>query len=154
MRSVEGILNVDSVLGEAADGSLTMLPANPTFPESLKTILSLMETHIDEPLSAMMGLTLTRGQWAAVKNHTKQIIESDRSLVLPDDMRWVTFAHTAQRAPSQVAKVLKAAETYHYDHTSWDSQEAIPIEESSRDDLIAAIVLADLLVGRPKSLVR
>ena len=54
MRSVEGILNVDSVLGEAADGSLTMLPANPTFPESLKTILSLMETHIDEPLSAMV----------------------------------------------------------------------------------------------------
>jgi len=53
MRSVEGILNVDSVLGESADGSMTMLPSNPTFPESLKTILSLMETHIDEPLSAV-----------------------------------------------------------------------------------------------------
>ena len=50
MRSVEGILNVDSVLGEAADGSLTMLPSNPTFPESLKTILHDMETHIDDPL--------------------------------------------------------------------------------------------------------
>ena len=53
MRSVESILNVDSVLGEATDGSLTMLPSNPTFPESLKTILSLMDTHIDEPLSAI-----------------------------------------------------------------------------------------------------
>ena len=53
MRSVEGILNVDSILGEAADGSLTMLPSNPTVPESLKTILGLMETHIDDPLSTV-----------------------------------------------------------------------------------------------------
>lgn len=140
------------------NGKLIPFPLGLIVPEIKVWLERLQETSWkawrDESLSAMMGLTLTRGQWAAVKNHTQQIIESDRSLVLPDDMRWVTFAHTAQRAPSQVAKVLKAAEKYHYDHTSWDSQEAIPIEESSRDDLIAAIVLADLLVGRPKSLVR
>lgn len=53
MRGVEGILNVDSVLGEAADGSLTMLPTDPTLPQPLRDSLLLMETHIDEPLSAV-----------------------------------------------------------------------------------------------------
>lgn len=52
MHSVEGILHVDSVLGEAADGSLTMMPSDPTLPQPLRDTLLLMETHIDEPLSA------------------------------------------------------------------------------------------------------
>jgi len=52
MHRVEGILNVDSVLGEAADGSLTMLPRDPTLPQSVHSIVQLMETHIDDPLSA------------------------------------------------------------------------------------------------------
>jgi len=52
MHRVEGILNVDSVLGQASDGSLTMLPSDPTLPQSIHSILQLMETHIDDPLSA------------------------------------------------------------------------------------------------------
>lgn len=53
MHRVEGILNVDSVLGEAADGSLTMLPSDPTMPDTLREVLQLMETHIDDPLTTM-----------------------------------------------------------------------------------------------------
>ncbi len=53
MHRVEGILNVDSVLGEAADGSLTMLPSDPTMPDELREVLQLMETHIDDPLTTM-----------------------------------------------------------------------------------------------------
>ncbi len=53
MHRVEGILNVDSVLGEAADGSLTMLPSDPTMPDALREVLQLMETHIDDPLTTM-----------------------------------------------------------------------------------------------------
>ena len=51
MHRVEAILNVDSVLGEAADGSLTMLPSDPTMPDALREVLQLMETHIDDPLT-------------------------------------------------------------------------------------------------------
>lgn len=50
---VENILNVDSVLGEAADGSQIMLPSDPTLPAVLLEVLQLMETHIDEPLSVL-----------------------------------------------------------------------------------------------------
>ena len=53
MHRVEGILNVDSVLGEAADGSLTMLPSDPAMPDALREVLQLMETHIDDPLTTM-----------------------------------------------------------------------------------------------------
>ena len=48
---VENILNVDSVIGEAADGSLTMLPSDPTLPSGLREVFQLMESHIDEPLT-------------------------------------------------------------------------------------------------------
>ena len=50
---VGNILNVDSVLGESADGSLTMLPSDPTLPKSLREAVHQMETHIDDPLSAV-----------------------------------------------------------------------------------------------------
>ena len=53
MHRVEAILNVDSVLGEAADGSLTMLPSDPTMPDTLREVLQLMETHIDDPLTTI-----------------------------------------------------------------------------------------------------
>jgi transcriptional regulator GlxA family with amidase domain len=53
MHRVEAILNVDSVLGEAADGSLTMLPSDPAMPDALREVLHLMETHIDDLLTTI-----------------------------------------------------------------------------------------------------
>lgn len=50
---VENILNVDSVLGESADGSLTMLPSDPALPESLREAVHQMETHIDDPITTL-----------------------------------------------------------------------------------------------------
>ena len=62
---VENILNVDSVLGEAADGSLTMLPSDPTLPEGLLEALQIMESHIDDPLTTLQlaaAIKLSRRQ--------------------------------------------------------------------------------------------
>ena len=50
---VESILSVDSVLGKAADGSLTMLPSDPTLPDGLLSVVQLMENHIDDPLTTL-----------------------------------------------------------------------------------------------------
>lgn len=57
---VESILNVDSVLGEAADGSQIMLPSDPTLPDTLREVVQLMETHIDEPLTAAQLATTVK----------------------------------------------------------------------------------------------
>lgn len=62
---VENILSVDSVLGEVADGSLTMLPSDPTFPDALIKTLQTMESHIDDPLTTQQlatSVTLSRRQ--------------------------------------------------------------------------------------------
>lgn len=62
---VENILNVDGVLGEAADGSLTMLPGDPALPDTLREVLQLMESHIDEPLTTLQlaqSIKLSRRQ--------------------------------------------------------------------------------------------
>lgn len=62
---VENILNVDSILGEAADGSLTMLPSDPTLPSALRETVQLMETHIDDPLTTLQladSIKLSRRQ--------------------------------------------------------------------------------------------
>ena len=62
---VENILNVDNVLGESADGSLTMLPSDPTLPDALREIVHSMENHIDYPLTTLQlaqSITLSRRQ--------------------------------------------------------------------------------------------
>jgi len=52
-HQVENILNVDRVLGESSDGSLTMLPSDPTLPASLREALQQMEARIDDPVTAI-----------------------------------------------------------------------------------------------------
>ena len=62
---VAGILDVDSVLGEAADGSQIMLPSDPTFPDALREVMQLMESNIDEPLTTQQltaAVNLSRRQ--------------------------------------------------------------------------------------------
>ena len=105
----------------------------------------------NERFESLSGLTLSRGQWGQVEMQAQQVISADPNLVFSERTKWVALAHAAQTSPEFVARVFKAAESLHFDDQLWSdsSSNLVRSSNSERDDLIAAIALADLFSRRP-----
>ncbi|MAD60909.1 MAG: hypothetical protein CMH49_05275, partial [Myxococcales bacterium] len=104
-----------------------------------------------ERFESLSGLTLSRGQWGQVKAQAEQVISADPSLVLSAQTKWVALAYAAQKSPAHLARIFKAAESLHFDDQIWSKdgeKRHVNDTSSDREDLIAALALADLFSRR------
>lgn len=105
----------------------------------------------DERFESLSGLTLSRGQWGQVEHQAQQVVSADPNLVLSDKTKWVALAYAAQNSPAHMSRVYKAAESLHFDDQLWakdGAQRRGQSTSSEREDLIAALALADLFSRR------
>ena len=104
-----------------------------------------------ERFESLPNLTLSHGQWGQVKAQAQQVISADSSLVLSAQTKWVALAYAAQKSPAHLARIFKAAESLHFDDKIWSKdgeQRHAQNTTSDREDLIAALALADLFSKR------
>lgn len=135
-------------------GTTIPFPLNLVATEIKNWVKRLRETSWrswrNERFDAIQGLTITRGQWGGVESHAQQIISGDRSLVLPDQIRWVSLSYAAQLSPQHIPRILKAGNTYHFDDKTWEDLNDKSMQNTESDDLLAALVLSDLFSPRTR----
>lgn len=149
------------VVTQSSDGSLLHLSLA-WLEESMKTWVERVYQHKwrtwnHTAVADIAGLVCTRGAWTLTQGHTQELAEGKRISEVPSHIHWLTVINIAQQKPQYIAHARLMTERYlrhhhHVNHLRGHSQHQ-RVGETSRDDLISALVLSDLFT-RPRGLRR